>query len=727
MAENLGEVSLRLSVEDATRAGFEAVRQNAEKVSQQVSAAFQRVKGFSGISDNARLAGKTLDGLEQKVRELRAELGKTSFGTQRFKELQGEIRKTEQEINKLNGVARNTNPVVSGIVGSLTGIFTVGAVVGLFKGAIDEAIQLESITRKLSNTLGEGGAAKALAFTRGLADQLGLSFKTLASSFGSFTAAATAAGVPLEKQRALFASVAKSAQQLGLSNEELSGSLLALQQIASKGTVQMEELRGQLGERLPIAFGATAKGLGITQRELIKLVESGRLSSGDFFEGLTKGLNELAATSQGAPTTAQNIAQLQNAWQALQAAFGENLLPLVTKTIKDLGAVVDGLGVKLTADRLGFGTGAAGAFGIISQAAVQAADGYKQLRNEFALTDKQATALFFDARKAEGLAPFGPLNEEQTGKVLSRLRQLAEEYRKRFPIKEPIINEEVADSSLNSISKIQERIKALQGERIGLDFGSERFAAISKELAFLQGALNSLSGADISSAAQEIVQASQFRLEAAQRAVGLEGEALAILQQQLAVEEARRKEAQAFGAYNDAFRGANGDSSNPAVIEAAARYEEAANNTRAALIEGAEKTRQALQQAADSLRGSSVAAFKFLSPDAQRAIFQGLQGGIDRLQERLGALANNAAIDAAQRDLGRTGDISGLNQLFDTLKNQVQNLKGITDASSLTNAALASNTAALNSVAQKNWLVDVKVNANGAQVYGDALLGALQP
>ena len=47
--------------------------------------------------------------------------------------------------------------------------------------------------------------------------------------------------------------------------------MLALAQMASKGTVQAEELRGQLGERLPGAFKIAAAAMGVTQAELVSL------------------------------------------------------------------------------------------------------------------------------------------------------------------------------------------------------------------------------------------------------------------------------------------------------------------------------------------------------------------------------------------------------------------------------------------------------------------------
>jgi tape measure domain-containing protein len=218
---------------------------------------------------------------------------------------------------------------------------TIGAV-AVFRDLINSATQLENITRKLSNTLGESGATQAIGELRGLSDRLGISFTVLADSFGSFTAAASAANIPLSEQKELFAAVSTSAQRLGLSNDAINGSLLALQQIAAKGVVQMEELRGQLGERLPTAFSAAARGLGLTSQELIKLVESGRLTADQFFPALTKGLNELNGGGSSLPTAAQNFASLANEVEKLKAAIGQELLPGVLAFTQALASGLQG-------------------------------------------------------------------------------------------------------------------------------------------------------------------------------------------------------------------------------------------------------------------------------------------------------------------------------------------------------------------------------------------------
>lgn len=49
---------------------------------------------------------------------------------------------------------------------------------------------------------------------------------------------------------------------LALSKDQMDGVFLALGQMISKGKVQAEELRGQLGERLPGAFDMAAKAMG---------------------------------------------------------------------------------------------------------------------------------------------------------------------------------------------------------------------------------------------------------------------------------------------------------------------------------------------------------------------------------------------------------------------------------------------------------------------------------
>lgn len=349
---------------------------------------------------------QTINGLRGRLSDLNQALEKTKIGSREFNQAQRELISTQREMDKALGQTSVAAKALSGVLGQLGALGVGVSVVGFLKGSVQQAIELETITRKLSNTLGSQGAAGALGFARDTADTLGLSFKDLANNFGSFTAAATAAGVPLQQQKDLFGAVAKAGQALGLSNDEISGSLLALQQVASKGTVAMEELRGQLGERLPIALAATAKGLGISQQELIKLVETGRLSSSEFFPALTKGLNELTAGAGGLPTAAQNIAKLQNAWADLQTSFGTNLLPTVAGTVTALVDALKELKVQSSSKDL------RDSFGLAAKDADQLVGHLEQIAKQYGISYQEAKNLLSVAIANTGASRdwFGELN-----------------------------------------------------------------------------------------------------------------------------------------------------------------------------------------------------------------------------------------------------------------------------------------------------------------------------
>jgi tape measure domain-containing protein len=434
MAEQLGEAVLTVSADTRQlEAGLQRAQQQAQQSGQALQAAF--AGGAQGPASSIR----SIQALQQRLQSLRASYETVQIGSKGFRDLQREIQKTEQELQKVDKTlgatfAQRAGGFGQGLLGGLgigVGLGAGAAVGGFIKDSIQQAIELETVTRKLSNTLGAQGAGAALAFTKSLANDLGLNFKDLAGSFGSFTAAATSANVPLETQKNLFAAVAKSGQALGLGNDEINGSFIALQQVASKGTVAMEELRGQLGERLPIALSATAKGLGISQQELIKLVESGKLTAGQFFPALTKGLNELTSGAGGVPTAAQNFAKLGNAWQDLQASFGKNLLPGLTGGVKVLTEAIKGLGAAARANALKDNLKLGG------NDAATLSGSLDFLQQKYNVNDANAQELLRKAIKGSGATTdiFGTLTftGEQFAQVQLRINDLFEEFRKKYP------------------------------------------------------------------------------------------------------------------------------------------------------------------------------------------------------------------------------------------------------------------------------------------------------
>lgn len=160
------------------------------------------------------------------------------------------------------------------------------AYVGLYGvvNQVTQAFKAGATQRGIENTLvafnggDQAAAAAELQYTRRLADELGQQYLTLGASYAKFRAA-IGDKLPLEKQRFLFESVAKAATVLRLSTEDTEGVFVALNQMFSKGSINAEELRQQLGDRMPGAVRLLAEGMGIAEKDLMKLMETGRLSA----------------------------------------------------------------------------------------------------------------------------------------------------------------------------------------------------------------------------------------------------------------------------------------------------------------------------------------------------------------------------------------------------------------------------------------------------------------
>ncbi len=167
------------------------------------------------------------------------------------------------------------------------------AFVKLGKGALSAALAVERITAGL--TAGAGSAGLAAIQFQELADfssKMGLNLKAAGVEFGKLSAAAR--GTKLEGQgvKDIFEGVAVASVALRLTQEQTTGAFRALQQMISKGTVQAEELRGQLAERLPGAFGLAAKAMGVTTKKLGEMLKKGEILAEDLLPKLAAALKD---------------------------------------------------------------------------------------------------------------------------------------------------------------------------------------------------------------------------------------------------------------------------------------------------------------------------------------------------------------------------------------------------------------------------------------------------
>jgi len=210
----------------------------------------------------------------------------------------------------LGGAAARLGPILAGV-----------SVAAFAKSILDAGIALDSLNRSFAAIFGTAGAAAELDFLRVEADRLGQSFYDLAPQFKQIAAAARGTALEGEQTRKIFSAVAEASTALGLSSEQTSGALNALQQMISKGNVQAEELRGQLGERLPGAFQIAARAMGVSTQALNKMLEQGEVLAADLLPKLADELHRMygtAAETAGLESAQAAVNRLSEAWTDLK-------------------------------------------------------------------------------------------------------------------------------------------------------------------------------------------------------------------------------------------------------------------------------------------------------------------------------------------------------------------------------------------------------------------------
>ncbi|GBG03897.1 hypothetical protein AZSI13_32240 [Azospira sp. I13] len=263
--------------------------------------------------------------------------------------------------------------ILKPVAAAVAGAFSVSALVDFTRKLVEANLAAEGIRRTLN--FGAGGmiaGGQDMEYLRQQAKLLGLEINTAGKAFAGLNAAAN--GTPLAGQpvKEVFEAVAGAATVMGLSGEQAQGALLALQQMMSKGTVQAEELRGQLGERIPGAFDIAARAMGVTTAQLNKMLEDGQVLSAEFLPKFAAELKKTIAADlpDAMRATQAELNRLSNIWGAtLQNIGNAGANDAVRGGVMALTALIEGLNQHV--DALGgVAITAAGGLGVLGSAGV---------------------------------------------------------------------------------------------------------------------------------------------------------------------------------------------------------------------------------------------------------------------------------------------------------------------------------------------------------------------
>ncbi|HAU9166399.1 TPA: tape measure protein [Escherichia coli] len=241
-----------------------------------------------------------------------AELAKLN---QSLRETLNKLR-SQTKTASINNTSDAFNNLASNAIKLSGAFYSVMGALNAYKAIMNAGLKRDSAQRAAKFVLGDK-ASEAETFIRGLADKTGLNISEGLSSYAKFAAGAQGSMSQDETQQ-LFGNATAMSRLMGLSNDELNGILKAFEQMASKGKIQAEELRGQLGDRMAGAFKLFAEALGMTATELDAAMKNGKILSSDTLPKVAKQMGLMIDKAGGwaevAKSTQTALGKLANNW-----------------------------------------------------------------------------------------------------------------------------------------------------------------------------------------------------------------------------------------------------------------------------------------------------------------------------------------------------------------------------------------------------------------------------
>lgn len=254
----------------------------------------------------------------------------------------------------INGdrAASSLDNLSSAAVKTAGAFISMQAVLASYQKIMEVGLQRASSERSIDFVFGDQ-STQVKKFIQDLTQITGMDTTETQAQFASFGASATTT-MGLEGSEELFKNLTGYARLMGRSDEQIQRALTAVSQMASKGQVMSEELKGQLSEALPGATQAFAKALGLTEKQLFDKMKNGDVKASDALPKFAKELGSQIDSRGGwkaiQDSTQTMLGNLKNTWNnSLTDIFrgSENGLQDFTRSLTTLLNALGGSGKSL--------------------------------------------------------------------------------------------------------------------------------------------------------------------------------------------------------------------------------------------------------------------------------------------------------------------------------------------------------------------------------------------
>jgi lambda family phage tail tape measure protein len=271
------------------------------------------------------------------LKQLEAQVGGTVVAVRRLDTVMASLGERVRNVVLTLGLARAA-------VENLHSVFGAWAVNIIKINA--ELERSEVLLRGLSNAATEAGRAAEAA--RGVQDLLTLASQSPFGLTGLQDAFVKLRAAGIEPTRDALVSLVDAVAAAGGTEEQLKRAAIAMQQMAGKGVISMEELRQQLGEAVPRAVELMARSMNMSIGSLVDKVSRGQVEAKGALASLAAEFERTfgGAAIERMDTFDGKLAQLDVAWKRFALEFGRNAENGgFFQSVKDaIDELIDGLG-----------------------------------------------------------------------------------------------------------------------------------------------------------------------------------------------------------------------------------------------------------------------------------------------------------------------------------------------------------------------------------------------
>ncbi|MDZ9993715.1 tape measure protein [Escherichia coli] len=265
---------------------------------------------------------------------------------QSLRETLSKFNKTTSKNNHSENASNGLDVLATSAIKAGTAIYSFQTALEAYRRIMEVGLKKEASQRAAQFVLGDEGAKRATEFVKNLADSSGVDQIETLSSFAKFSAGA--GDMNADQKESLFSNVIGTSRLMGLSTDEINGILKAFEQMASKGKIQAEELRGQLGDRMAGAFQLFARSLGMTTEELDKAMKDGKVLSKDVLPKVSAEMGRMIDKAGGwekiINSTQTQLGRLSNSWNNNLALMFDGSQEGLTDFTRSLTNLLNSLG-----------------------------------------------------------------------------------------------------------------------------------------------------------------------------------------------------------------------------------------------------------------------------------------------------------------------------------------------------------------------------------------------